>query len=187
MTRPPGGAGPDAGPDAVALRPMTAADLPAVLELERILFPEDAWSEAMLREELEHQPATRHYVVAEVAPEAGGGLAGYAGLAASGGQGDVQTIGVLPARQGTGLGAALLTALLDEAARRACDEVFLEVRAGNDRAQRLYERFGFERIGVRKRYYQPSGADAIVMRRQLHAARPRPNHPIGFSREDQSQ
>ena len=46
-----------------------------------------------------------------------------------------------------------------------CGEVFLEVRADNARAQHLYERFGFERVGVRKRYYQPSGVDAIVMRR----------------------
>jgi ribosomal-protein-alanine N-acetyltransferase len=61
------------------------------------------------------------------------------------------------------VGATLLTALLDEAAVRDCAEVFLDVRADNDRARRLYERFGFTAVGVRKRYYQPSGVDAIVM------------------------
>mgnify|MGYP001351307913 CR=1 FL=1 len=147
----------------VRLRQMTRDDLPAVMVLERTLFPEDAWTEEMLLGELDDQPRTRHYVVAE---EADGSLVGYAGLAAAGGQADVQTIGVLPGRQGEGLGAALLTELLDEAGRRGSDEVFLEVRADNDRARRLYERFGFERVGIRRKYYQPSGVDAIVMRRR---------------------
>ncbi|MEW2355165.1 ribosomal protein S18-alanine N-acetyltransferase [Spirillospora sp. NPDC029432] len=162
----------------VTLRTMSEADLPGVLRLEEVLFPEDSWSEEMLRAELADQPRTRHYVVAQ---EAGGELVGYAGLAAAGGQADVQTIGVLPGRQGSGIGAALLTELLDEAARRGSEAVFLEVRADNDRARLLYERFGFQRVGLRKRYYQPSGVDAIVMRRVLATAR-----PIGFSREGQT-
>jgi ribosomal-protein-alanine N-acetyltransferase len=167
----------------VTLRIMTAADLPAVLRLEHELFPEDAWSEQMLVGELADQPRTRHYVVAVAqASEPGQAeeIIGYAGLAAAGGQADVQTIGVLPHRQGGGVGAALLTELLEEAARRGCEAVFLEVRADNDRARRLYERFGFDRIGLRKRYYQPSGVDAIVMRRELRAPR---RAPVGFSRE----
>jgi ribosomal-protein-alanine N-acetyltransferase len=166
------------GAGEVTLRGMTVADLPAVLRLEHELFPEDAWSEQMLRGELDDQPRTRHYVVAE-AGEAGE-IIGYAGLAAAGGQADVQTIGVLPDHQGGGVGAALLTELLDEAVRRGSEAVFLEVRADNDRARRLYERFGFDRVGLRKRYYQPSGADAIVMRRELRAPR---RSPVGFSRE----
>ncbi|MFA1549101.1 ribosomal protein S18-alanine N-acetyltransferase [Actinomadura chokoriensis] len=160
----------------VVLRPMKDADLPAVHRLERLLFPEDAWSEEMLRGELADQPRTRHYVVAE---EPGGEIVGYAGLAAAGGQADVQTIGVRADRRKSGVGAALLTELLDEAARRNSETVFLEVRADNDAAHRLYERFGFVRVGLRKRYYQPSNVDAIVMSRSL---RPRP--PMGFKRED---
>lgn len=144
------------------IREMTEADLPGVMELERELFPEDAWSEGIFLSELAEQPATRHYVVAE---EDGGGLAGYAGLCAVAGDGDVQTIGVRARMEGRGIGSALLTALLNEAAARGCEAVYLEVRADNERAQKLYERFGFERIGIRRRYYQPSGVDAIVMRR----------------------
>lgn len=145
------------------LRPMTTADLAAALRLERELFPEDAWSEQMLRGELDDQPRTRHYVVAE---DDGGDVVGYAGLAAAGGEADVQTIGVRPGHQGKGVGAALLTELLAEARRRDCTAVFLEVRADNPRAIALYERFGFARVGLRKRYYQPSGVDAIVMCRR---------------------
>jgi ribosomal-protein-alanine N-acetyltransferase len=58
--------------------------------------------------------------------------------------------------------------------------VFLEVRADNEPARKLYERFGFTEISVRKRYYQPSGVDAIVMCRQS-APRKRPTGfgPVG--------
>jgi ribosomal-protein-alanine N-acetyltransferase len=145
------------------IRQMTGADVPAALMIEHELFPEDSWSEAMLLAELSDQPRTRHYVVAVNDGE----IVGYAGLAAAADQADVQTIGVRTDFQGRGLGAALLTELLDEAARRSCTAVFLEVRADNPRAQGLYERFGFDVVGVRKGYYQPSGVDAIVMRLEL--------------------
>jgi [ribosomal protein S18]-alanine N-acetyltransferase len=145
------------------IRQMTVDDVPAALAIEHELFPEDAWSEAMLLGELADQPRTRHYVVAL----ADGEIVGYGGLAAAADQADVQTIGVRTAFQGRGLGAALLTELLDEAVRRSCAAVFLEVRADNPKAQKLYEKFGFDVVGVRKRYYQPSGVDAIVMRLEL--------------------
>ena len=45
--------------------------------------------------------------------------------------------------------------------------VFLEVRADNARAQQLYRRYGFVQIGIRRGYYQPSGTDALVMRKAL--------------------
>ena len=74
-------------------------------------------------------------------------------------------------RWGQRIGALLLDALIAEAARRGCTEVFLEVRVDNDRAQRLYLSRGFTGIGLRRGYYQPSGADALVM--QLSLPRPR--------------
>ena len=77
------------------------------------------------------------------------------------------TLAVAEPRQGQGLGAALLDALLAEAGRRGCSEVFLEVRVDNVRAQRLYQRRGFVEIGIRRGYYQPSGTDALVMRLTL--------------------
>ena len=77
----------------------------------------------------------------------------------------MQTISVARDHWGTGLGARLLTALLRAASDAECHEVLLEVRVDNGRAQRLYERFGFEPIGIRKGYYQPGNVDAVVMRR----------------------
>ena len=155
--------------EGVTLRAMRWWDLDAVLALENDLFPEDAWSRGMFWSELadaRHPAATRTYVIAE---EAGGGhggrrLVGYAGLAAVGGTGDVQTIATARDHWGTGLGARLLTELLRAATTAECHEVMLEVRVDNGRAQRLYRRFGFEPIGVRKGYYQPGNVDALVMR-----------------------
>ena len=151
---------------------MTTADLPGVLVLEDDLFGEEAWSAEMLAGELAQQPASRHYLVADNDPGARTGtgpIAGYGGLLAAGTQADVVTLAVARDQWGQGTGAALLTALLEEAARRGAVEVFLEVRTDNDRAQALYRRFGFEPIGVRRGYYQPSNTDALVMRKELTA------------------
>jgi len=149
--------------------------LPAVLSLEQELFGAESWSESLFWSELA-QTDTRYYIVA-LDPEAGAGeqVVGYAGLCAYPDEAFVQTIAVRPGRQGAGVGSALLLALLRESARRAVDVVGLEVRADNERAQRLYRRFGFVAVGLRRGYYQPSGTDAVVMmltglRAQLLAA-----------------
>jgi ribosomal-protein-alanine N-acetyltransferase len=157
----------------IVLREMRWWDLAAVVALERRIFPEDAWSRGMFWSELAHargRRRSRHYVVAERSGDHGDhALVGYAGLAAAGGPGDVvgdvQTIAVAPEEQGHGLGARLLTALLDAATDFGCREVFLEVRTDNERAQRLYARFGFHATGVRRGYYQPGNHDALTMRR----------------------
>jgi [ribosomal protein S18]-alanine N-acetyltransferase len=159
---------------------MLPADLAAVLELERELFPDDAWTPEMFADEVSQPADTRLYLVAEHGPvreSATPGprtiLAGYAGMMfvpgapGRGGTADVLTIAVSESSWGLGIGSALLGALMDEARRRRCTEVFLEVRKDNPRARGLYLRRGFEEIGVRRGYYQPANVDAIVMRKDL--------------------
>jgi ribosomal-protein-alanine N-acetyltransferase len=150
------------------LRPMVAADLAEVAALEHELFPDDPWTARMFAEEVAQPPESRLYLVAEAA--AGGPvLAGYAGMmfTPDGIQADVLTIAVRPERWGGGIGSSLLAALIQSATDRRCAEVLLEVRADNPRAHGLYRRRGFEEIGIRRGYYQPSGMDAIVMRKEL--------------------
>jgi ribosomal-protein-alanine N-acetyltransferase len=130
-----------------------------VLGLERELFPEESWSAAAFWNELAESD-TRHYVVALRDEE----VVGYAGLAVFGDEAHVLTIGVTGAVQGHGIGTLLLRDLLAAAGSR---RVFLDVRVDNDVAQRLYQRHGFVQVGRRRRYYQPSGTDALVMAREV--------------------
>jgi ribosomal-protein-alanine N-acetyltransferase len=123
----------------------------------------------MYRDELSRTD-TRHYVVAEDEdPPGARRVVGYAGLIAYDDEAHVATIGVARDRQGQGIGALLLDALLAEADRRS-PVVLLEVRADNDVATGLYRRRGFTEIGRRRGYYQPSGADAVVMKRERTGA-----------------
>lgn len=147
----------------MSTRPATLEDLTAIMALEHASFPTDAWSEAMMREEL----ASPHgwYVVVEEA----GRFVGYAGLRAARGaaDADIQTITIDAGARGRGRGRALLRTLLEEAARRDVRDVFLEVRADNPVAQALYASEGFTEVGRRPRYYQPDDVDAIVMKLDL--------------------
>jgi ribosomal-protein-alanine N-acetyltransferase len=115
----------------------------------------------------------RWYVVAEPAVrDAVGGppVVGYAGLWFDGDVAQVMTIGVDPAYQRQGVGRELLRALLDRSRQLRATAVLLEVRVDNVPALAMYESFGFERLGVRKRYYQPEDVDAYTMRLDLAAA-----------------
>ena len=153
------------------IRPMTEEDIPAVDALEKAMFPVDAWPTEMFYDEL-RQRDTRAYYVAEASD---GTVIGYAGLMCVLPIADVQTIAVDAAHEGAGTGSRLLATLIDEAKVRGADDVLLEVRADNPRAQRLYLWFGFEQIHVRPRYYR-DGADALIMRLELtswHGAPPR--------------
>ena len=147
-------------PAGTALRPMRWWDVEPVLELERALFGATAWTAESFWSELAH-PESRTYLVAQGSD---GAILGYAGVMAVGADADVQTIAVAPAAQGQGLGGTLLEALVDVARRAGATSLLLEVRADNTGAIALYERHGFDRIAVRRRYYQPGDVDAWVMR-----------------------
>lgn len=156
----------------MSLRAALPSDLAAIMKLERASFPTDAWSEAMMREEL----VSPHgwYVVDEEA----GRIVGYAGLRAvrRSTDADVQTIALAEEMRGRGRGRALLRALLEEAARRGVTAVFLEVRADNPVAHRLYASEGFIDIGRKPRYYQPDDIDAVVMKLDVRSW-PGARHP----------
>jgi [ribosomal protein S18]-alanine N-acetyltransferase len=147
----------------VELRPMRWWDLDVVVALEGELF-EDAWSAELFWSELA-QRDTRTFLTAWDGAE----IVGYAGLADLPDAAWVQTIAVVPHRRRTGLGARLLGALMEDAARRSADSVALEVRVDNEPAQALYRRFGFAPVAIRRGYYQPSGTDALVMVAELVA------------------
>ena len=145
------------------LRRAHEADLAAIMLLETSIFENDAWSAPMMVRDL-GDPAC-YYLVA-FPPDDPSRIEAYAGLLAPQGaaEGDIQTIAVAESARGHGLGRTVMQALISEARKRGARLIFLEVRADNPGAQRLYERLGFIDIGVRRGYYQPDNVDAIVMR-----------------------
>ncbi|WBB55061.1 ribosomal protein S18-alanine N-acetyltransferase [Verrucosispora sp. WMMD573] len=131
-----------------------------VLPIEADLFGAEQWSAPMFWNELAHGHFYR------VATEDKGAVLGYAGLTvAPPDEAWVQNIAVRRDAQRRGIGRLLLEALLAEANRAGVGTVLLEVAADNAPAQRLYAMHGFEPIGVRRGYYQPSNTDALVMQR----------------------
>ena len=147
--------------DPVTIGALTPADAQRCAELEALLFDgDDPWPAVAFNRELaaEHN----HYVGARTA----GTLVGYAGISRLGRKPpfeyEVHTIGVDPAYQGRGIGRRLLDDLLKFADGGV---VYLEVRTDNEAAIALYRSSGFEQIGLRRRYYRVSGADAYTMRR----------------------
>ena len=141
---------------------LTRRDAARCAELESMLFDgDDPWPEAAFVREL----GARHnrYVAARVDDT----LVGYAGIARLGRtppfEYEIHTIGVDPAYQRHGIGRGMMDLLLSSVEPDAA--VFLEVRTDNEPALALYQSLGFVTIGLRKRYYRASGADAYTMRR----------------------
>lgn len=142
--------------------PLKPGDAARCADLEAQLFDgDDPWPERAFLSEL----AAKHnrYEAARVDDE----LVGYAGIARLGRirpyEYEIHTIGVDPAYQGQGIGRQLLLRLFEYADGAT---IFLEVRTDNAAAIALYESAGFTRMGVRKRYYRISGADAYTMKRE---------------------
>ena len=93
-----------------------------------------------------------------------GTVAGFGCVLLVAGEGELVNIAVSPAFRKMGLGQRLLTALLTEAEAQETEVVYLEVRQSNTPARHLYEKNGFEAMGVRKKYYKDPVEDAVLMR-----------------------
>ena len=147
--------------DPVSMGALTPADAERCAQLESQLFDgDDPWPAEAFDREL--ASPYNHYVGARTDRM----LVGYAGIARLGRQPpfeyEVHTIGVDPAYQGRGIGRRLLEELLQFADGAV---VYLEVRTDNEAALALYRSVGFTQVGLRRRYYRVSGADAYTMRR----------------------
>jgi ribosomal-protein-alanine N-acetyltransferase len=141
--------------------PLTPSDAARCAELEAQLFEgDDPWPARAFLAELE----AKH--IRYVAARADDKVVGYAGISRLGRKRpyeyEIHTIGVDPAYQGQGIGRRMMTDLLEYASGGT---IFLEVRTDNEPAIALYESLGFVNVGMRRRYYRASGADAYTMRR----------------------
>lgn len=138
--------------------------VPQIAALESDLFGRGAWSEESVRQEF-HAPARVYLMDVEDghADTENPIIRGYAGYWYDGDDAEIMTIGVGDPFQRQGIASALLESLIGSARRQGAKRMLLEVRVDNVPALALYERFGFTRMGLRKRYYQPEGIDAYTM------------------------
>ena len=134
----------------------TAADLKAIAALEAAAFSQP-WTLPLLQEEFA-QPSA---ILLTARARDGLTLAAYAAFRLGPGEGELLRIASAPRARGRGAAHALLAAGLSQFLSAGCCQCHLEVRADNASAIRLYERVGFERLGVRRSYYS-DGANAIT-------------------------
>lgn len=172
---------------------MTMADIPRVVEIERLSYS-SPWPSSAYRKELQENPLA-YYVVArdqQLAHAASPGapaevsrrgfplsllpgrsshglspqfasIIGFAGLWLMVDEAHVTTIAVHPDFRHHGIGELMLSSLIEHAYEIGARMVTLEVRVTNSVAQNLYRKYGFEGAGIRKRYYSDNDEDALIM------------------------
>ena len=143
--------------DPVDIEPMTLADLPRVLAIERTSFT-SPWTEANFRHEIESNPLALNLV-----GRAGGRVVAFACAHIVGEELMINDLAVDAGLQRRGHGSALLRRLIESARTRGCRLATLEVRPSNTPARALYEAFGFELVGRRRGYYADTGEDALLL------------------------
>ena len=139
------------------IRRMTLADAEQVHEIEKATFPHP-WSLASFKEEMTTNPVAR-YLVAEEEKK----LLGFAGVHIILDEGHITNVAIAKERRGQGIGTRLFGALMQYAANLGVRYMTLEVRVSNQKAIRLYERYGFMKVYVRKQYYEDNREDALLM------------------------
>ena len=140
----------------IIIRRMTASDVDGVAAVEAATFP-TPWSRDAFASEMKNVAA--RYLVAEM----DGVIIGYAGAWIIIDESHITNIAVLKEHRGQGIGRLLTQGLMQYLSNLGAAYATLEVRRSNEVAQNLYKSLGFIKLGVRKRYYEDNGEDALIM------------------------
>lgn len=147
----------------ITINLISVAEIEAILVLDRLCFG-GLWSIYSYRRELTNDNS--HFIgisVAKSLAPATQGLIGFGCFWAILDEAHITLLGIHPDYQCQGLGALLLKALLDKARAIEMARSTLEVRASNQVAIKLYEKYGFQAVGRRKKYYQDNDEDGVIM------------------------
>jgi ribosomal-protein-alanine N-acetyltransferase len=170
-----------------SLRPMAVADLPQIAAVEAESFP-SSWPSSAYKRELQRNNLARYVVAvrqdAPLPPRGGLGrvvdgikgmfghnssepapeyVAGFIGVWFMVDETHVVTVAVRESERRHGVGELLLLAAFDLTREKGLGVLTLECRVSNAAAQALYEKYGFQRLGIRKRYYTDNNEDALIM------------------------
>ena len=141
----------------LVVEPMGLADVPAVLEIERLSFS-SPWPAYAFEQELTANRLA-HYRVARLRDR----VVGFGGIWLMVDEAHITTFGVHPSHRRQGIGRRLMLDLAEVAIQLGSARMTLEVRFSNLAAQGLYRSFGFRVSGRRVAYYSDDGEDALVM------------------------
>jgi len=139
------------------IREMIVADIERICIIEGACFP-SPWSAASFENELTTNKLATYYVI-----EVEGIVVAYLGVWNIVDEGHITNVAVSPTYRGCGYGLALVEHLKEASIKKGVHFLTLEVRVSNIAAISLYEKMGFETQGIRKKYYQDNGEDAMIM------------------------
>lgn len=145
------------------IRRLQANDLDAILALGRRIPEAPHWSRGDYERCAETYDEARLRRTCFIAETDATGLLGFAVVRLVAGVCELESIAVVREARGKGIGIALLASLADWGRSTGALRMELEVRASNERAIKLYERFGLRREGMRPLYYQSPNEDAVLM------------------------
>lgn len=134
-----------------------------IAKIEADLFGSGCWNKNMILQELQ-APMRAYYADVDLNTDT---VAGYAGFWFDGDDAQIMTIGVAKEYQKRGIASNLLKTMIENAKSIGAKRMLLEVKVNNNSALKLYEKFGFTKMGLRKRYYMPEGIDAYTMCAQI--------------------
>ena len=143
----------------VQLRRLVVADLDQILEIEPVAFGSHHWSRQSFINELNNSGGI-YFSMLEVGT---GVVLGYSGYWLIGDEAHITTLAVHPDYRRSGLGELLLINDIHSAMANDATRMTLEVRVSNDAAQKLYYKYGFKSLGLRRKYYQDNSEDALVL------------------------
>lgn len=147
----------------ITLRPMTLDDLNRVAAIDRASFP-TPWPREAFRYELQRNRGSVCWVAETVGNDGGRIVVASIVIWLVGQNAHIGTLAVKPDYRKRGIAQRLLARTLLICLERGAQQATLEVRTSNAAAQQLYQKFGFEEIGIKEDYYKDTHEDALVMR-----------------------
>lgn len=146
----------------MTIRPATVRDIPRLIAIAQEASSAGHWTVSQYEQALREGKPLRLVLVLDA-----GSVQGFIVAAEIAGEWELENIAVTASAQCQGYADRLLTALLEQLRKSLASTIYLEVRVSNEPARSLYEKWGFQQVGVRPGYYHNPSEDAILYKKIL--------------------